>query len=152
MALRIALYELAKLIDNGLSQDEFEATRTYMMKNVYLLTSTQDLELGYALDSNWYGIGEYTAYMRERLARLTREEVNQAIRKHLSAHNLSVAIVAKDAQALRDALVADSFSPIHYEGEKPAALRAEDKVIGRLLLGIRPEAVTITPVDEVFAR
>jgi zinc protease len=152
MALRIALYELAKLIDNGLSQEEFEATRTYMMKNVYLLTATQDLELGYALDSNWYGIDEYTAYMRERLAHLTREEVNQALRKHLSSRNLSIVIVAKDAQALRDALVADSFSPIHYEGEKPAALLAEDKVIGGLLLGIRPEAVAITPVDEVFAR
>ena len=152
MALRIALYELAKLIDNGLSQDEFEATRTYLMKNVYLLTARQDQALGYALDSKWYGTGEYTTYMRDRLARLTRDEVNQAIHKHLSARNLSVVMIAKDAQGLRDALLADSFSPIHYEGDKPAELLDEDKIIGGLQLGLKPQAVTIVPVDDVFAR
>jgi zinc protease len=152
MALRIALYELAKLIDNGLSQEEFEATRSYLMKNVYLLTATQDEAVGYALDSRWYGIGEYTSYMRERLARLTRDDVNQAIRKHLSPRNLAVVMVTKDAAALRDALVSDGFSAIHYESEKPADLLAEDKIIGGLLLHVKPEAVAIVPVDDVFAR
>jgi zinc protease len=152
MALRIALHELAGLIENGLSQEQFEATHNYLAKNVYLLTATQDQALGYALDSHWYGIGEYATYMRERLARLTRDEVNQAIRKHLSARDVSVVMIAKDAQGLRDALVADSFSPIHYEGEKPPELLAEDEVIGALPLRIQAEAVTLTPVDEVFAR
>ena len=46
-------------------------------------------------------------------------------------------------------LVADA-SPITYDGEKPAQLLAEDKVIGARKLGIRPDAVRITPVDEVF--
>ena len=66
MALRIALYELRKLIENGLTQAEFETTRDYLMKNVFVMTATQDQQLGYALDSKWYGIPEYTAYMREQ--------------------------------------------------------------------------------------
>ena len=37
------------------------------MKNVFVMTATQDQQLGYALDSKWYGIPEFTAYMRERL-------------------------------------------------------------------------------------
>ena len=32
------------------------------MKNVFLMTATQDQQLGYALDSEWYGIGEFTAH------------------------------------------------------------------------------------------
>ena len=35
------------------------------MKNVYVMTATQDQQLGYALDSWWYGIGEFTTYMRD---------------------------------------------------------------------------------------
>ncbi len=35
------------------------------MKNVFLMTATQDQQLGYALDSEWYGIPEFTGYMRE---------------------------------------------------------------------------------------
>jgi zinc protease len=83
---------------------------------------------------------------------LTREQVNAAIKRHLSATDLSVVIITKDAEALRDALVADAFSPIKYDSEKPADLLAEDRVIGARKLAIRPENVRITPVEEVFAR
>ena len=150
MALRIAVHELDKLVRDGLSEADFQATRNYLMKNVYLQTATQDQRLGYALDSEWYGIGEYTSYMRERLARLTREDVNRAVRKHLSATDLAVVIITKDAEGLKQALVAEGVSPIKYDAEKPAELLAEDKVIGARKLGIRADALRVTPVDEVF--
>jgi zinc protease len=152
MALRIAIHELDKLVHEGLSKEDFERTRDYLMKNVYVMTATQNQQLGYALDSRWYSIGEFTSYMRDRLAKLTVDDVNQAIRKHLSPQNLSAVIVTKDAKGLRDKLVADAFSPITYEGDKPAELLAEDKVIGALKLGIPAEKAKITPVQDVFAK
>jgi zinc protease len=151
MALRIAVTELEKIIQNGLNQQEFESTRNYLRKNVYVMTATQNQQIGYALDSRWYGIGEFTSYMRGELAKLTLADVNAAIRKHLSAKDLSVVIVTKDAKGLRERLVSDAFSPIRYDGEKPAALLDEDKVIGARRLGLKPENVRITPVDQVFA-
>ncbi len=152
MALRIALHEVRKLVRDGLSAADFEATRSYLMKNVFLQTKTQDQQLGYALDSDWYGIGEYTETMRERLAKLTREDVNAAIRKHLSGDDLSVVIVTKDAEGLRNELLSGKPSRIAYESKKPAELLAEDEVIGALDLGLAPDRVRITPVAEVFAR
>jgi zinc protease len=152
MALRIALWELRRLIENGLSQEDFERTRGYLMKNVFVMTATQNQQIGYALDSQWYGIGEFTEAMRERLKKLTLAEVNAAVKKHLSAENLSVVIITKEAASLRDKLVSDEFSPIQYDAEKPRELLEEDKLIGALRLGIRAEKVKITPEDEVFAR
>jgi zinc protease len=152
MALRIALYELNKLVDKGLTQDEFAATRDYLMKNVFVMTATQDQQIGYALDSKWYNIPEYTTYMRDKLQKLTLADVNAAIKRHLSAKDLQVVIITKDAQGLRDALISDAPSPITYDAPKPAELLAEDKVIGALKLGLKPEQVTITPVEQVFAK
>ena len=152
MALRIAVNELDNLIENGLSQEDFERTRDYLMKNVYVMTATQNQQLGYALDSRWYGMGEFASDMRDRLAKLTRDDVNRAIRKHLSSKNLSAVIITKDAKGLRDKLVADGFSPITYDAEKPADLLAEDKVIGARKLGIAAAKVKITPVDDVFSK
>jgi zinc protease len=152
MALRIAVHELDKLIQEGLSAEAFESTRNYLMKSVFLLTASQDQQLGYALDSDWYRTPEFTSYMRERLSRLTREEVNRAVRQHLSARDFSVVIIAKDAQALGEALAADAPSIVTYDAEKPPELLAEDKLIGARKLGIRKEAVRITPVEDVFAR
>jgi zinc protease len=152
MALRIAVWELAKLVANGLTQENFERTRDYLMKNVYVMTATQNQQTGYALDSKWYGIGEFTSFLRDRLAKLTANDVNEAIRRHLSAGDLSIVIVTKDAEGLKKQLLADEFSPIVYDAEKPKELLEEDKVIGALKLNIKPEKVKITPVDDVFAR
>ncbi len=152
MALRIAITELDKLVRNGLSQEDFERTRGYLMKNVYVMTATQNQQIGYALDSKWYGIGEFTGFMREQLGRLSREDVNRAIRKYLSPENLSIVIITKDAKGLKNELVSDTFSPMTYDGQKPPELLEEDKVIGARKLSIAPEKVRITPVDEVFAR
>jgi zinc protease len=152
MALRIAVHELDALVRNGLTRRAFEETRDYLMKNVYVMTSRQDQQLGYALDSRWYGIGEYTGYMREQLQKLTLDDVNAAIKRHLSARNLSVLIIAKDAEGLKQALVTDAFSPIKYDGEKPKALLDEDRVIGALKLDIAPARVKVTPIADVFAK
>ncbi|MEO8192277.1 MAG: pitrilysin family protein [Gemmatimonadales bacterium] len=152
MALRIATTELENLIDKGMSEQDFQSARQYLMKNVYVMTQTQDQQVGYALDSRWYGMPEYTSYMRSQLEKLTREDVNRALKKHLSATDLSVVIITKDAEGLKSQLLADAFSPIKYDAEKPKELLDEDKVIGARKLGITADRITITPVDQVFAK
>ena len=67
MTLRIAIHELDELIRNGLTKEDFDTTRDYLMNNVYVMTARQDQQLGYALDSQWYGIGEFTDVMRKAL-------------------------------------------------------------------------------------
>jgi zinc protease len=152
MAFRIALHELRKLVENGLTHEEFERTREYLAKNVFLMTATQDQQLGYALDSKWYGIPEYTGFMRERLAKLTLADVNAAMRRHLSGRDLQVVMVAKDVAALAGQLQADTAPPIRYEADKPKEVLEEDLAIAAIRLGIRPDAVRTTPVEEVFAK
>jgi zinc protease len=96
-------------------------------------------------------MGDFATTMRDRLSKLTREDVNRAIRQNLSAKDLQIVIITKDAAGLRDKLLSDALSPIKYDGDKPAELLEEDKVIGARKLGISPDAVTITPVEKVFA-
>ncbi len=149
MALRIAVYELGNLIEHGLTEEQFKTTRDYLMKNVFLMTATQSEQVGYTLDSQWYGVPEYTKMMREALSKLKREDVNWAIRKHLAARDLSVVFITKDAAGLKEALLADAFSAIKYDAPKPQLLE-EDQRIGKLRLGIRADAVAITPAAQVF--
>ena len=152
MALRLALHELGHLVHEGMSAEHFERTRRYVTKSVFLMTATQGQQLGYALDSRWYGTGEFTTFLRERLAALSREEVNAAIARHLSATDLSVVCVAPDAPWLREQLISDGAPPITYDSPPPADVLAEDEMVRASRLGIAAERVRITPVDEVFAR
>jgi zinc protease len=121
------------------------------MKNVFLMTANQNQRLGYALDSWWYGIPEYTEHMRAQYAKLTRADVNKAIKKYLSAKNMHVVVITKDARGLANALVKDEFSTIKYDAPKPE-LAEEDKTIGNYKLGVKEDKVKIVPVDDVFSR
>jgi zinc protease len=152
MALRIAIHELDNLARRGLSAAEFEATRNYLMKNVFVMTATQDQQIGYALDSQWYGIPEFTKFMRDRLSTLTLAEVNRVARKYVQTSDLSIVMVAEDASGLRERLLADTPSAVKYDAEKPKALLDEDRAIGAMKLSLKPAAVRITPVEDVFAR
>ena len=78
--------------------------------------------------------------------------MNAAVKRHLSAQNLSVVIVAKDAAGLKQALASDAVSAIQYDGEKPKALLDEDRLIGAMKLNIAAAKVKVTPINEVFAQ
>jgi len=149
-ATRVAMYELNKLIKEGMGLKDFEATRTYLTKFVNILVKTQNRRLGYALDSDYYGIGEFTKTMVDALSKLTLDDVNKAIKKHLQTENIKFVFITKDAEDLKKRLVNNTASKIIYQADKPDALLEEDKIIENYKLEFQAGKVKIVPVEEVF--
>ncbi|HSE97086.1 MAG TPA: pitrilysin family protein [Blastocatellia bacterium] len=151
-ALRAALYELRKLIERGLSPEDFEATRLYLSKFVNVLTGTQDAQLGYALDSRYYGLPDFNQYLRERLSRLTRDDVNRSIRTYLQARDIKIVVVTEDAEGFLNAALKNEPSPITYETPMPDEILEEDRIIESYALNLNPSSSGVVPVDDVFQR
>ncbi|RMG44966.1 MAG: insulinase family protein [Acidobacteria bacterium] len=152
-ALRAAVRELAHLVDHGLTEEQFELTRSFLSKYVLHFADTTAARLGYAIDDRFYGIeGSHLENFRRRLADLTLEEVNAAIRRHLQYRNLDIAIVTGDAERLAEALASDAPSPISYAAPKPPEILAEDEEIATYPLKIPRDRIRIVPVTEIFER
>ena len=149
-ALRLAMYELDKLVKNGIPEKDFEKTRSFLSKYVNILTKTKSAELGYAIDSKYYGMPEYNEYLKSALAKLTVADVNRAVKKYLRADNVQIVGVGKDASGIKAAITSSAATPIHYNSPKPQDLLDEDKKVEVWPLGLKPEDVTIVPVDSVF--
>jgi len=148
--LRAALYEYDKLVRDGMSKEAFESTREFLTKYVNVLTSTQDAQLGYALDSRYYKIKDFPTHMREQLAKLTLDDVNRALKQYLKSDAMRIAIVTKDAAGLRDAILENRPSPITYNAAKPKEITDEDKILEGYKIVVKPADITIVPVDKVF--
>jgi len=153
-ALRAAVRELDDLIDGGMTQEEFDLTRSFLDKYVLHFAETTAERLGYAVDDRFYGIPApgHLARFREILGELTLEDVNAALKRHLRADNLKIAIVTGDAEGLGEALASNAPSPIDYESPQPQALLDEDRSIATYALDIGPSDVTIVPVEDIFER
>ena len=149
-ALRLALFELDRLVKEGLSDEEFERTRRFLLKNVNLLTKTKAAEIGYAIDSQFYGIPDYTTYLKTGLGKLTRDQVNRAIRTHLRTTDLDIVVVAKNCEELKKKLLAGEPSPMTYNSPKPPQVLEEDKTVERWKIDLTPEAVRVVPANTIF--
>jgi zinc protease len=148
--LRLALYELDKLVRGGLSAEDFESMRRFLGKYTGMFAKTKAAELGYAIDSLFYSIPRYDTYIQTALARLTRDQVNSAIRRHLRSDRLQIVAVSGNAAELKKQLLADQSAPMPYNSPKPDAIVAEDEIVRKWKLGLRAEDITIVPVAQVF--
>jgi zinc protease len=117
---------------------------------VNVLTATQDAQLGYALDSRYYNIADFPTYMREQLAKLTLDDVNRAIKLYLKSDAMRIAVVTKDAEGFRNAILSNKPSPITYNAPKPKDITDEDKIIEAYTIVVKPADVTIVPVEKIF--
>lgn len=149
-ATRAALYEMQKLLENGLTEEEFEASRNFLNKFVSLLTKTQSRQLGYGIDSAYYDVPAFAEYVRAGLADLTVEEVNRAIRRHLHTDNVKFVFVTTDAEDLRRRLMANEPSPLEYNAPKPEDLLEEDRIIQVLPLAFTEQSVEVVPAGTLF--
>lgn len=152
-ALRAALREYKHLVENGLTKEQFELTRNFLNKYVLHYAATTMERLGYALDDVFYGInGSHLETYRKMMKEMTVEDVNNAIKKHWQYGNVQIALITKDAQSLKDALVNNTPSPITYQSPKPDNIMAEDKEISTFPLNIKAENVRIVPVADLFLK
>jgi zinc protease len=149
-ALRLALFELDRLVKDGITQEDFERTRTFLSKYVNVLTKTKSAELGYAMDSVYYGIPNYNEYVKASLAKLTLADVNRATRKHLRADRLQIVGVTKDAEKLKAELTGSAATPIHYNSPKPQDVLDQDKIVEKWPLHLSGADITIVPVGSLF--
>ncbi len=149
-ALRQAVRELRVLVEDGLTAADFEATREFLINYSKLYVQTTSRRLGYHMDSAAYGTGYFIDEIQRRLPELTVDDVNAAIRRHLQADDLAVAVVTRDAEAFGDRLLAGEPSPPTYNAAVTEAIRAEDALIESFELDIDPNRVRVVPVEEMF--
>lgn len=149
-ALRGALFFTQKLLKEGIPQEGFEATRTFLMGYSNLWAQDVSRRLGYAIDAEVAG-KDLIKELQARLPKMKKADVDRAIKKHLALDGLSIAIVAEKGQAVADALVSGAPTPITYDTKgTPPEIEAEDKVIEKLPVAIEKANVRVVPVEQMF--
>ena len=123
-ATRMALYELGKLVNDGLSKEDFEATREFLRSYSKLYVQTPEKQLGFLMDSKFYGRQNYIQDLDRLLAGLTLEDVNRAIKKHWQTDNMFITIVTdqSEAEPLAESFRKNLSSPMSYSNLVKAGL------------------------------
>jgi zinc protease len=150
-ALRQAVRELDRMVEKGLSEEDFESTRNFLLNYSKLWVQTASRRLGYEMDGAFYGRASLVTELDRRLPKLTCAEVNAAVRRHLQSRNLAVAMVTRDAESLRQAILSGEPSPLVYDTQgTPQEILDEDKLIEKYPLRVNRDRIRIVPVERMF--
>ena len=155
-AIRMALSEMDKLISNGMTAQDFELTRTFLRSYIKLYAQSAEQQLGYLMDSRFYGRKNWLSEADQLLAGCTLEKVNAAMKKYWQTNNMFITIVTDKsetvplARSLRDNL----NSPMTYsnvlKGVLPASILQEDENVKSYPM--RVTNVNIVESNDVFRK
>jgi zinc protease len=154
-ATRAALRELDLLVSNGLPDSEVARTQQFLSNYVVNWGNNIGRRLAYDVDDAFYGIADpgFLEAVRPAIRGLSPNEVNAAIRRHLSHQGgYHLVIITSDAEGLKRRLLSGEATPITYAGERSAELMAEDLEIASYPIPVREEDITIIPIAEALER
>ncbi|HEY5284044.1 MAG TPA: insulinase family protein, partial [Polyangia bacterium] len=93
------------------------------------------------------------AELKTRLPKMTKDDVDRAVRKHLSTANLAVAVVGEKLSPLAQALATGKPTPIVYDTkDTPADVVKEDKLIEAYPLPVSPSHLKIVSANSLFEK
>lgn len=153
-ALRMVLKEMDNMIQKGMSKENFDLTRDFLRSYIKLYIQSPERQLGYLMDSRFYGRKDYITEMDKLLAKLTVNDVNTAMKKYWQTKNMDIAIVTdqSEAEPLANSLRTNAPSPMSYSNNLrsalPASILEEDKIVQQYPLKVNK--VTIISSDQPF--
>jgi zinc protease len=147
-ALRAGLYEVQRLRDKGLTEEEFDLSRDFLVNYSKLWAQSLPDRLGFAMDSEFYGTPYFIDEIDKRLKTMKVEEVNAAVKKYLSTDNYKAVLVTDNAAQLKEKLQKDGPSPKTYNSPVPPDTAEADKTVQSL--PVKPTSIDIVPVAELY--
>lgn len=147
-ALRAGMHEVQRLRDRGLTQEEFDLTRDFLLNFTKLWVQSLSDRLGFHMDSRFYGTPYFIDEVDKRLRAMKAEDVNTAVKKHLSLDNFVAVLITDDAAQVQATLQKDTPSPKTYNSPVAADITEADKTIQAI--PVKPTSIEIVPVAELY--
>jgi zinc protease len=127
LALQLAIDEVTTWVDEGLTQQELDDVRAWLLGSLAVQAPDAGRQQLYALEAAASGTPDLLVFLPQVLPALTLEQVNEAIETHIRPRDLRVVAVSGEAQAFADAIEAtdDDAPDLGMDGANNRVLSAE---------------------------
>jgi len=150
-ALKLAIDETESLIQEGLTESEFERTRDYLLGWVPLLAQDPGRRLAFALESAATGTPNLLEALPDAFEGIDAARVQQALQDHIDLDRVQIVAVTGEAEAFANAVIEESATPIVYSDVQPDAEQAKrDERVAQQPLNIPNPAMWRVQAQGIF--
>jgi len=152
-ALRGAMHYWREYVEHGVPDAEIQRFGTFLSRYQSLEQQTESRRLGFALDDKTYKLQTpFIERVRAAWSQLDSKKLAEIVKRDLATKDMTIAIIAKDAAALKKLLVSGAKTPPAYDAPKPKEVTDEDRILEAEPLGLKDEDVKIVPIADLFAK
>lgn len=144
--------ELTSLVSSGLTVDEFKLAQSHLVGNAPLLATGIERQLGYAIDSKFYGIkGDFLKRLQTSAKVATREQTNKLVTKYLHPSAMRMVVVTPDPEKFIKEILSESCKITYAPGiEKAKDVLDEDAKISKYGLGLSADQIVTVDSATLF--
>lgn len=150
--LRQVHREVRELATRGLSEEEFNLAQSHLIGNAPLLAIGLERRLGYAIDSEFYGLKhDYLEWLQSQAKKATQPKVNALLKKYIHPDQLEIVVVTPDPDRFKTLIQGPRCDITYAPGiKKPPEVLKEDAVISTYSLGLKPENISVVDSEDLF--
>jgi zinc protease len=125
LALDLAISEVERWVNDGLSQQELDDIRSWLLGSLAVQAPDAGKTQLFALEAAASGTPDLLTYLPEVLPGLTLEDVNAAIARHVRPADLRIVAVTGEADALVATLQSDEHTTLGMDSKSMWVVSAE---------------------------
>ncbi len=155
-AIKAALREIQRLVDQGLTEEEFQLTRTFLKKYHLHFAETTEDRLAWRIDDAFYGMHGSPATWPSSRPSSTASPASRSTRRSSKHWNLGLPAFrdrhrrCREAQAAADRRRRPRRRPTNRRCRRRSRPKTPRSRSSRL--ASRPAAVRIVPVEKIFEK
>lgn len=149
-AVKMALYELEKLITTGIEPLAMETVKSYEINHFPFLIETAKQRLDKNLEEIYYDLPGFIENYDNRIMKQSSADVNTAVYDYWSSDDLLIVIVTDQAEKMKNEFLSRQTSLTLPAGASANGLEEINRRVKDFDLGLNPEDIVIIHADKLF--
>jgi len=149
-AARFSIFSLRKMIEKGFSPEQFALMKDFTYYNPRLWAYNPFQKLGFAMDSDFYGIPYFIDYIEKNVENMTEDEVSCALKRRMENKDIKMVFVTDDVEKIKKQLLGEIDCRPVYTTLLSEEEQKEDEMVMEYDLGLKAEDIEIVDAEELF--
>ena len=149
-AIKMAIYELDKLIWEGIDAERLEKIKSFQINYFPFLIETPFQRLAMALEEICYDVPNFAENYGDNVASVNQADLISAVSRHWSSDDLTIVVIADNTEELKAELLTLETDLNLPKGATGEGLEDVNNLVKNLDLALKPEDIVIVDAEELF--
>ena len=149
-AIKMTVYEMGKLLENGIPDDKLEQIKNFQINHFPFLIESPPQRLKVELEELYYNQPDFIEAFADKISAVTGSDVLNAVKQYWNIDNLIIVVVCDEAEKMKQELLTSETELTLPPGASSEGLEEVNNTVKAVDLQFSPDDIEIVNAEELF--